>query len=788
MATPQPQTSTVVISTVAQTLPMTTPLVGSTSRIPTPTRLFGQPAATMPPTPKVNLFGRLLKAITPGSLTRSASVPHIPLNAGASNASVTTSITNQTFSTPSSTSVTAQPVMTSQPTSTVYNIVTPPTSVSQVPVSIIPPTTTTTPVTAPISTSAVPHAPATTVQPFIPPTSTSVAAPVSSSAAYPFTPLTTATIYAPTTSYVTHVPVSVPLPPRSSASVPFPPGSSASVPFQHGSSASVPFPPGSSASTSSLFSSWRNTGQPNFFGPTQPTQPPSVPPAQPPSVPPSQPPSVPPAQPPSVPPTQPPSFTPASSTSHAWPPNPPPTTSIQMSSVPNISIPTSATQVTSAPPYSTSHVPVSLGPSYGPGLSAYNPIASSSPFGMGSIYGPAITAALPTSSLFTPLTGFGHVPTSFPSISAPPFAPTNLTFASGFPGPSAPPPTTDNPHGVYTPDAWIHNLGTAHAAPSRSSIKPPRMKAPSFDGDPRNWPMFIQMFKVFVHDAVSSDAERIAHLHDALTPSIRKDIGGALLNPGLYQHALNELHKRYGNPQIVSQACTESILKLSPFKDNDFSALRAFSADLHSVVATLRLGGYGMELYSHATLSQLVSKLPPALKSRWGEKSWSMQPTLATVEDLDQWLDGVAMAERSIQASSIETPQQRSAKPTDEKRRVLHRPNVFNNTVTHDESDANDKTPRCPGCNSTHQHNIIDCRKFNEITVKERAQIVKDANLCLRCLGDDHLSRGCTRVERCSQPLCDGVHHPLLHGAPRLFSKPASAKPPVEFSGYRSSR
>jgi hypothetical protein len=295
--------------------------------------------------------------------------------------------------------------------------------------------------------------------------------------------------------------------------------------------------------------------------------------------------------------------------------------------------------------------------------------------------------------------------------------------------------------------------------------------------------MFIQMFKVFVHDAVSSHAERIAHLHDALTPSIRKDIGGALLNPGLYQHALNELHKRYGNPQIVSQTCTESILKLSPFKDNDFSALRAFSADLHSVVATLRLGGYGMELYSHATLSQLVLKLPPALKSRWGEKSWAMQPTLATVEDLDQWLDGVAMAERSIQASSIETPQQRSAKPTDEKRRVLHRPNVFNNTVTHDEPDADDKTTRCPGCNSTHQHHIIDCRKFNEMTVKERAQIVKDANLCLRCLGDDHLSRGCTRVERCSQPECDGVHHPLLHGAPRLFSKPTSAKPPVEFSG-----
>ncbi len=161
--------------------------------------------------------GTVLKAFTTSSLTRSTSVPHIPLNAGAFNFFVTTSTTNPMFSTPSFTSVAAKPVTTSQPRSTVSNIVTSPTSVSQVPTSIVPPTTT--PETAPISTSEVPQAPSTTVPPFVPPTSTSDSAPVSTSVAHPFTPVTTATIYAPTTSNVTHVPVSVPLLPRASASV-----------------------------------------------------------------------------------------------------------------------------------------------------------------------------------------------------------------------------------------------------------------------------------------------------------------------------------------------------------------------------------------------------------------------------------------------------------------------------------------------------------------------------------------------------------------------------------------
>lgn len=154
-----------------------------------------------------------------------------------------------------------------------------------------------------------------------------------------------------------------------------------------------------------------------------------------------------------------------------------------------------------------------------------------------------------------------------------------------------------------------------------------------------------------------------------------------------------------------------------------------------------------------------------------------MQPTLASIEDLDQWLDGVAMAEQSIRASSMETHHQRQMKPTDEKRRAPHKPNVFSTTSESLPNPDNlDATPRCPGCNSKHQHHMKDCRKFKDTPVEKRAQIVKDANLCLRCLGNDHLSRACTRTERCSKPNCDGIHQPLLHGAPRLYPKRVDQK------------
>ncbi|KZR98670.1 Uncharacterized protein APZ42_005806, partial [Daphnia magna] len=329
-------------------------------------------------------------------------------------------------------------------------------------------------------------------------------------------------------------------------------------------------------------------------------------------------------------------------------------------------------------------------------------------------HGPAMPAAASALPPFVSAHNYGTPqPTSMPfpsSIMAPPL------YSSGSPSSTALPHGANHPSRAYTPDVSIHTLGNQNTTMNRSGAKPPGMKAPSFDGDSRDWPMFIQMFKVFVHDTVSSDAERIAHLYDALTPAIRKDIGGALLNPGLYQHALCELHKRYGNPQIISQACTSSLLKLQLFRDNDFKALRGFSADLHSVVATLRLGGYGMELHSHATLSQLVSKLPPALKSRWGEKSLSIKPHLSTVEDLDQWLDGVAMAEHSIRAVSTEVHQPKiQSKPNDSRHRSPTSHNIFNTTT---DKSTEQKISKCPGCKSTHSHHLKDCRQFKTVSVE----------------------------------------------------------------------
>ncbi|KAI9558372.1 hypothetical protein GHT06_015141 [Daphnia sinensis] len=253
---------------------------------------------------------------------------------------------------------------------------------------------------------------------------------------------------------------------------------------------------------------------------------------------------------------------------------------------------------------------------------------------------------------------------------------------------------------VYSPDAWIFAVNRHDAPPTfRSSSRPPKAEPPKFDGNPINWPMFIQSFKVQIHDTCFSDAERQHHLRASLTTEIQKNLGEVLLNPGLYSFALKELHRKFGNPRIVSTACSSSLLKLP----SDYESLKQFSSTLRSVVATLQLGGYGLELHSSTTLAQLVGKLPPNLRSKSAEVSYRIQDRLPTILDLDTWLDDVTMAEYFVRVGVNPTPQQGNHPKTRENvnkssnekpKKSTTSPMVFSTTVN---------IASCPYCGGAHR-------------------------------------------------------------------------------------
>lgn len=140
-----------------------------------------------------------------------------------------------------------------------------------------------------------------------------------------------------------------------------------------------------------------------------------------------------------------------------------------------------------------------------------------------------------------------------------------------------------------SPDGWIQSIraGNKEQHGNGSTLRPPRPALMSFSGEPRDWPQFIQAFKVQVHNACGSDWERQLHLRSCLPENIANSLGPYLQNPGLYPQCLSELQRRYGSPHAIVCSCTTSLSALETFKEQDTKGLMKFSATLRAVVATL---------------------------------------------------------------------------------------------------------------------------------------------------------------------------------------------------------
>ena len=90
----------------------------------------------------------------------------------------------------------------------------------------------------------------------------------------------------------------------------------------------------------------------------------------------------------------------------------------------------------------------------------------------------------------------------------------------------------------------------------------------------------------------------------------------------------------------------------------------------------------------------------------------------------------------------------------------------------------------CPHCNGRHQ--FSSCFKLQKLPPEKRSEIVKQLNCCYRCLNSGHLSSGCEMSQPCGVNDCKWLHHPLLHGAPRMYppnpvsfpSTPSASSPP----------
>ncbi|KAI9555924.1 hypothetical protein GHT06_018461 [Daphnia sinensis] len=306
-------------------------------------------------------------------------------------------------------------------------------------------------------------------------------------------------------------------------------------------------------------------------------------------------------------------------------------------------------------------------------------------------------------------------------------------------GDPPPPPATS-----FSSDDWINNRTTPPREAS-GGFTPnwlmnalPQVKITPFNGDPKEWPTFISSFRDMIHNVVPSDAQRHAFLKQLLTTE-----------------------KRYGQPQVVARSHLMALMNLPSIRDDDSEELAKLNRTLHGAMHALRTGGYEQDLESGMTLEHVVSRLPPRMRSSWGVKVYRMTPMRATLKDFAKWIDEMVMGELMTRPSS-----HRSPAPQKEKKSGSH-PSESNSS-----SLKKGVIKKCLYCDNA--HSIKTCSTFKDLDVTARVEWVKEKRLCFRCLIGTHRGTECPTEIVCNIGNCGQRHHPLLHGAPRVYPANAS--------------
>ena len=174
----------------------------------------------------------------------------------------------------------------------------------------------------------------------------------------------------------------------------------------------------------------------------------------------------------------------------------------------------------------------------------------------------------------------------------------------------------------------------------------PRQSPSVFDGDPTKWPGWISIWKNLVDDLEIADSQKSALLQQYLSEKVKKEIGIALFNPGMYREVMRMLKSNYGLPEMIATKHLDTLLNSHTLAEGDRKRLSQFILNVRSTVAVLEASDASRELHSRVVLGQVVSKLPHSLQVKWTMHQLKQSHATLTLIDLSDWLHPTLQVER----------------------------------------------------------------------------------------------------------------------------------------------
>lgn len=267
---------------------------------------------------------------------------------------------------------------------------------------------------------------------------------------------------------------------------------------------------------------------------------------------------------------------------------------------------------------------------------------------------------------------------------------------------------------------------------------------PTFNGDPREWPIFISAFEQSTSVAGYSNDENLIRLQKCLHGKARDAVRNCLMLPDMVPDIIRTLKMYFGRPEYVLKNLIDDLRKMS-LPRGKLESIIEFAFAIKNICATIRASKLDDYLTNPTLLQELIGKLSPDMMLQWAMHSKDIhRPNLI---DFSDWLYTIAEATCKVTVPVFDTSYDQKSSRKDSR--------LNTHSTTLDQKPAQ----QCVVCDE--QHKLSQCPKFSELPTTERWDIVKSMNLCRNCLGKHR--RKCWFQRQCGVNGCTVHHNALLH-------------------------
>ena len=168
-------------------------------------------------------------------------------------------------------------------------------------------------------------------------------------------------------------------------------------------------------------------------------------------------------------------------------------------------------------------------------------------------------------------------------------------------------------------------------------------------------------FSTIYNNEDITDTERMSYLQSLVIGLANDCISGFLCNPSCHSSALQELNRRFGNPQNVVGALTKELEAFQRPAMNDHAALIAFASLLRKTDQTFASRGFSADLNATYLLKIARDKLPNPIKLKWTEHVVDNDWTNPGLTELSDWTDRQFRAFEQLQDEFLSTTDNHSS-------------------------------------------------------------------------------------------------------------------------------